>query len=454
MSLNQKNIGIWGFGIVGKSAAAYLHSLNNHIEILDKRELTAEEQENLKNMGACWTQQQDTATTEAFLARNDYIIVSPGVDTRTYTQFAEKFIAELDLFQTAYKKPIVAITGSVGKTTITHLLAHIIRSYSPTWWMGGNIGTSMLDALAIQEKTDGAILELSSFQLDQCQSFAPDMAIITNIHPNHLDRHGSFEQYTQAKAKIFTHQNEEQSALIPLALKSTLDIEKQASSIHFFSLVKPQPETLKTLSNKSILFYIDNGCIKAYNDGTIITLVDIKKLPTISFLENWLIICAVLFISQLPVDNLPEIIANISLPEHRLEYVATISNIDFYNDSKGTTTAATLAAVEKLKNRPIILILGGLGKGVDRSPFIKQLKDSVKAIVCFGDERESLGAACQTNNIPCSIATTLDQAVNTCLSFAQKNDQILFSPAGTSFDMFKNYEERGAYFKELVKKLT
>ena len=454
MEFKQKNIGIWGFGIVGKAAAAYLHDKCNHIEIFDKRQLTEEEQATARKLGALWAQGQESHEIEAFIARNDHIIVSPGINTRQYVQFSDKFIAEFDLFHAEYKKPIVAITGSVGKTTITHLLTHIIRSYNSRWWMGGNIGTGVLDVLEIQDQTDGAIIEVSSFQLDQCKTFAPDLAIITNIYPNHLDRHGSFQEYVQAKAKIFAQQAEDQSALVPLSLRLTLGLEKQtSSSVHFFSLTNPGTQVMEQLPSSCILFYIENDYIKAYNDGKCITLINIKKLPSISFLENWLILCAILFISQLPVDNLKEIVTNVPLPEHRLEFVTTINGIDFYNDSKGTTTAATLAAVTKLKNRPIILILGGLGKGVDRTELIKQLKGDVKAIVCFGKERETLASACHTYNIAHKATETLDQAIAACVGLASAGDQILFSPAGTSFDQFKNYEERGNYFKQCIKNM-
>ena len=453
MNFNKKNIGIWGYGIVGKAAAQYLAQAGAVIEIVDSRQLTEEEIAHITLLKAAWSGKQDRAAIEAFIARNDYIIVSPGIDKRDYAQFSDKFIAEFDLFKQSYSKPIVAITGSVGKTTVTHLLSHIIRSYSPRWWTGGNIGNSVLDALTIQDETDGAIIEASSFQLDQCNTFAPDLAIITNIYPNHLDRHSTLHNYIQAKAKIFSFQNEEQIALIPLTLKTEINLQHIRSSVHFFSVSKPNQEQFEQLPSASILFFIENNRIKAYNNGNYITLVELDNLPTISFIENWLIICAVLFISQLPVDNLKEIIMNISLPEHRLEHVATINGIDFYNDSKGTTTAATRAAVEKLKKRPIILILGGLGKGVDRTDFIQELKPLVKAIVCFGKERDELAHACQLHNIPHESTVYLEEALNASLTRANTGDQIVFSPAGSSYDQFKNYEERGIYFKECVQKL-
>ena len=453
MDFAGKKIGIWGFGIVGKAASQYLSFIGANIDVLDNRNLSQEELQTLQDMQASWSVAQDRTTIEKFLVRNEYIIVSPGIDTREYSHFSDKFIAEFDLFQAHYTKPIIAITGSVGKTTITHLLSLIIRSYNPNWWTGGNIGNSILDALIIQEQTEGAIIESSSFQLDQCKKFAPDFAIITNIYPNHLDRHGSLDEYINAKAKIYKNQHEDQIALMPLSLKDTLDLSQINSSVHFFNMTKPAPEILQQIPDTSILFFIEDEHIKAYNDGKYITLTTTSSLPSLSFLENWLIICAVLFLFQLPVDNLKEITAQSTLPEHRLEPVACINGINFYNDSKGTTTAATRAAVEKLKERPIILILGGIGKGVDRAAFIQELKHQVKAIVCFGKERDILASACKTNNIPYDVAEDMEQALNACMARAIPGDQIVLSPAGASFDQFKNYEERGNQFKEYVRKL-
>lgn len=451
MKLEQKNIGIWGFGIVGKAAAQYLHNKCKRLEILDKRQLTCQEQDSLQQLGATWSQGDDHETIKSFITRNHYIIVSPGVDTRAYSYVAHKFIAELDLFHSLYKKPIIAITGSVGKTTITHLLGNILSFHNPRWWIGGNIGTGMLDVLKCQDQTDGAIIELSSFQLDQCKSFAPDLAIITNIYPNHLDRHGNFINYVQAKAKIFAHQQNEQVALMPLALRSTLGLDKEiASTVHFFCPTKPDHASLQQLPSTNILFYYDNGNVMAYKDSTSIMIVESKNLPSISFSENWLVICAVLFLCQKSCDNLNEIVSHIALPEHRLEYVSTIDGIDFFNDSKGTTTAATLAAINKLKNRPIILILGGIGKGVDRTDFIKQIKGDIKAIICFGDEREILAKACKTYEIPFAVTETLDAALDTSLKLANRGEQIVLSPAGSSFDQFKNYQERGDHFKKCI----
>ncbi len=450
MELNEKKIGIWGFGIVGKSAIHFFSEKNCTIEILDKKVLSESETMLIQELGATYIEEQNQDTIQNFITRNDYILVSPGIDLKNYRAAQHKYIAELDLFYDFYKKPIIAITGSVGKTTITTLISHILRSYNPSWWTGGNIGTGTLDALTNHKKSEGAILEVSSFQLDQCKAFAPNLAIITNIYPNHLDRHGTMQEYINAKLKIISHQHHEHIGLIPFSLRSIINKDEIQSTIHYFNAQPIDTIELESIAPKSIVFYIEHNHIKAYNNGKYITLIDINQLPTISFTENWLIICSALFLMHIPLHNIQELCSTVVIPEHRLEYVTTINGVDFFNDSKGTSTIATAAAIEKLKARPIILILAGLSKGVDRAAFIGTLKNKVKAIICCGKEREELAAACKKYAITHIITQTIDQAVRAGFTSAISGDQVVLSPAGSSFDQFKNYEERGAYFKHCV----
>jgi len=450
MEFNGKKFGIWGFGIVGKAAARFLTEKNCAVEILDKKTLSESDTQLTQELGATYIEEKNEDVVQAFIAHNDCIIVSPGIDLKKYRTDTHKFIAELDLFYDFYKKPIIAITGSVGKTTITTLLSHILRSYNPSWWTGGNIGTGTLDALTTHTESEGAILEVSSFQLDQCKTFAPNLAIITNIYPNHLDRHGTMQEYINAKSKIISHQSHEHIGLIPFSLRSVINKGSATSTLHYFNTQPIDEPELTSIAPESIVFYIEHNHIKAYNNGSHITIVDINKIPTVSFTENWLIICSALFLMQIPLHNIQELCSTAVLPEHRLEYVTTINGIDFFNDSKGTTTIATTAAIEKLKARPIILILAGLSKGVDRASFIGTLQHKVKAITCCGNERDELAAACKKYAIPYIITQTIDQAVRESLIIATSGDQIVLSPAGSSFDQFKNYEERGTYFKNCI----
>jgi UDP-N-acetylmuramoylalanine--D-glutamate ligase len=448
MDLAKKSIGIWGFGVVGKSAAQYLSTTGARLSIIDKRSLTEQEQTLVKQLAASHEIISDPEQIKNWLSTHDYIIASPGIDLRPFAEYSNKFIAELDLFYHAFKNPIVAVTGSVGKTTVTHLLSQLLVSRYPHLWTGGNIGTGMLDAIH-SHKADAALLELSSFQLEPCQHFAPDLAVWTNIHPNHLDRHGSMEAYINAKRQILAHQTTKQHALIPLALKEYT--QDSAATIHYFS-VHEEPVILSASSS----FYCirQDSIIKrtARGEQCIGLLSDV---PAITFPENILIIVAALDLAGISLASISDRLAAITVPAHRLELITTIDEISFYNDSKATTAAATMAAVHKLRHnhRPVILMLGGLGKGVDRTPLVEALKSEVAHIYCFGKERNLLAEACQSSAIPHTTCETIDDVIADYWPRASKGDQLLLSPSGSSYDQFKDYEERGNYFKACVRKL-
>lgn len=553
-NFRDKKIGIWGFGVVGKSAARYLvskfvksYSLssstsyhkNIEIEVLDKRELKPEEIAFFQENNIKFVDQKDPEALNNFLEKNDLIIPSPGVDLRQYKKYSNKFISEFDIFQDGFEAPIIAITGTVGKTTITHMLDQIIKSQKIEIFTGGNIGTPVLDVLTSDKKEfDMILLELSSFQLELCKSFAPTLAIWTNLFPNHLDKHSNMEEYFMAKLQIIANQKCDQSALLPLNLIDKLLPEikrlKIKSRLNFFSEHKPDQEILEKLNPSDTVFYLgtqdgeseaetvfkmtlnkeadsfkitDTKITDTKITGNKITgsiericsISHLKSLAEFTFAENLLIIAAALHIfgktvnrtyalcdtgvkdeqtsqgSQdfgiqktpnfspkllLKFTNLSDIcqldlsgITPFSCQvEHRLEKFICINGVDFYNDSKATTTTSTLAAVKKLyeNKKPIILLLGGLGKGVDRSPMIKELKSYVKFIINFGKEAELLQKICEQEQIPSLYCKTMEDAVYASFTASSPGDQVALSPSGTSYDLFKDYLERGREFKRLI----
>lgn len=480
MKLKNKKIGIWGLGVVGKSAVRYMHMQGAQIQVLDSRALTTQEQEFLTQYQTPWFGSDKLAI---FLEQNDYILPSPGIDLRPYAQYQSKWLSELDLFRAAYTKPIIAITGSIGKTSVTHLLSTLLNRHY-TVATGGNIGTAMFDLLTTP--SDMAVLEVSSFQLDLCQSFAPDLAIWTNFYPNHLDRHGSEQEYFKAKGKIVARQHEGQKALMPLSIHQKLTTSAQpflhttnlnpfvlslskdtnakspfapfdrlrANGLNVFCLNKPTNTELEKLNPDCTLFYIDNNHIVKRHNNHEQHLISLSNLPELSFIENWLIICSALTLLNIPLDSLELIKNQLTVPEHRLEKVATINNITFYNDSKSTTPQSTLAAIAQLQGKSIHLFIGGMSKGVDRAPFIEQLKGNVKQVYCFGKESEQLYNVCTQAAIPAVCCSTLEEAFAACVKQSMPGEQVVFSPAGASFDLFKDYKERGNRFKELVKNIN
>jgi UDP-N-acetylmuramoylalanine--D-glutamate ligase len=447
MQLNKnKKIGIWGYGITGKAAVNFLASADNTLMVYDKKTIPQEEVAFLQTHNVAVYKSEDL---DVFLEDCDYILPSPGIDLLPYKAYGSKWLNELDLFSAAWRKPIIAITGSVGKTTITHLLSLLLDKSGKQVATGGNIGTPMFDLFALQEQSDMALLEVSSFQLEYTKSFEPTLAIWTNFYPNHLDRHGSELEYKKAKAKLLAFQNANQQALIPLELK---DFVNAQSIAHYFAKDKPSDELASSLSAHQSVYYFESDALVRIKNKEHAVIARRSELPAISYEENWLIIVAALDLLGI---SMPQVTTqDLSLPEHRLEHIATISDIDFYNDSKSTTPQSTLAAVNRLNKHPILLLLGGVSKGVDRTPLIQELAGNVQKIYCFGKEADQLKILCDAQSIISESYKNLDDAFNACVKEAHAQDQIVLSPSGASFDLFANYMERGAYFKKLVNDLT
>ncbi len=446
----MKKIGIWGLGVVGKSAITYFHGKGYNVQALDRREPNEQEKAFLTAHNISFFL-QDQLTD--FLLNNDYILASCGIDLRPYQEFNHKFLSELDIFGTECKKPIIAITGSVGKTTVTHLLSQLISHQGKTVFTGGNIGVGLLDSIQAANAADYVILEVSSFQLERCKTFRPSMAICTNIYPNHLDRHGSLESYIHAKLQIIAQQRPADRSLSPLSIREQVKAKNLRNPLCFFSKKEPTRQELSHLDVSDALYFLHNSKLMLSYQTNTCEIFDFKELPKISYLENVIMLSAAIHILGLSLDNFVTILNEQELPHHRLEKVASINGVDFYNDSKATIPASTLAAIEKIQGKPIILFLGGVSKGVDRSEFVAQLKDKVTFVYCFGKEAEELKKFCDSNNIQSLATATLDDAFVHLPNFLKDNNQILFSPAGASYDLFADYQKRGEHFIKLVQQI-
>lgn len=468
----KQKYGIWGLGLVGKSALNYLlHdssiNYNYQLEVLENRTLQSNELEFLVNNNVTYKNQTDI--TE-FLEKNDFIIPSPGINLSNFQKYKSKIISELDIFYqswTKQNKKIISITGTLGKTTVTTLLNKILTNYNFKVVLGGNIGIPMLDLLTDKEKfnnNDLALLELSSFQLDICKNFNSDLAIWTNFYPNHIDMHKSIDNYFNAKFNIIKNQSTNQKALVPLNLIKKIRKQKEIQSqLIFFRKKEPSPSKLDLIQNQEIVYFIKNKQIikltKSQDKFIKTKILDISKIECLpisklSYLENWLIIIAACDILNIDIKKL-KLIKGLEVPEHRMEFVANYKNITFYNDSKSTIPEATLAAINQLENQPIILFLGGLSKGVDRTNLIKKLKNKVKLIICFGAEAKQLHQLCELNKIKSYCYNNLEDAFKGLTYLIDFNDisngdNVVFSPSGSSFDLFKDYQDRGNQFKRLV----
>jgi UDP-N-acetylmuramoylalanine--D-glutamate ligase len=438
----MKSLGIWGLGVVGQSVARYCLTHNIPVALLNDRSLTPEQQEFLTQHGLTCAQGKEAI--EPFLAAHDKILVSAGIDLRSYQHYAHKFIGELDLFAQEWHKPFIAITGTVGKTTVTHVLGTVLQHLGQKAVIGGNIGVGLCDLLETAQDAQSAVLEVSSFQLELSKSFAADLAIWTNFSPNHLDRHGTLEAYQDAKNKIITMQRAGQKALVPISLID--QIEKSAGDLFYFSDSIPSQD----FDAPSPVFYFDNNQLRCRYQKSCEIIATIAQSPQTILRQNWLIIASALHLLGLTehINEIAAYIDTIAKPEHRLEFIGTINGKLFYNDSKSTTPTATNAALEQFKDKSVTLILGGISKGVDRTPFMQSLPQHISHVICFGSEAKDLAAACSLPNV--TTCETLEQVVKIAHEKSGPGEIILFSPAGASYDLFANYVERGNLFKKLV----
>jgi UDP-N-acetylmuramoylalanine--D-glutamate ligase len=444
MYLRKLKIGIWGFGVTGKAMLPFVAREARAVGVMEKRTLTPEEKELLlTHHAALYTQEQ----IAQFFTDHDVVLPSPGIPLHQFGDYKKRCISELDLLAAFYHRPIFAVTGTIGKTTVTALLGHLLSQHF-SLFVGGNIGTGTFELLNNPHAYELALLELSSFELQLNRSFAPALALWTNFYPNHLDYHTDEDDYFAAKCNILMHQSVNGLHLVPLALAPRLPATKGQRA--FFHPTEPTAPQRMHIGHDETLYFVHNSLLYKEQKGTKQTVIDLSAYPQPTYQDNCALVASALDLLGLPVTRTYQAIETFQAHDHRLQKVATKNGIDFYNDSKSTVAQATVAAVEQLQGKPIILLLGGLSKGINREPLIAQLSGKVQAIVCFGAEAAQLAQWCLQYHIKHTVAKTLEEAVDQAKQIAASGAQIVLSPAGTSYDLFKDYKERGKRFIELI----
>ncbi|MFH1541508.1 MAG: UDP-N-acetylmuramoyl-L-alanine--D-glutamate ligase, partial [bacterium] len=323
-------------------------------------------------------------------------------------------------------KPIVAVTGTNGKTTTTTLIGEMLKAGGKKVAVAGNIGNPLVEV--DDTNLDYVVAEISSYQLEASKDFKPWVSVILNIQPDHLARHGSMEEYIKTKAKIFGNQTGD----------DYLVYNQDDSQV--VSMVKPAKA-------KMIGFTKEQAGIITLNPEEI-------KIPGRHNLENSLAAAQAAYLCGIDKAIVAEVLKTFPGVEHRIEYVATKNGVEFRNDSKATNPDSTMVALDTYKGRGTILILGGSDKGTDLADLSNKVKQTVKEVVLIGEAADRFEQALRLVNFN-SIhrATSLPEAVKKSYSLAGKDELVLLSPACASFDMFNNYEERGRVFKEVVQGL-
>ena len=446
MDIKNKNILIIGLGISGVSTAMALDKLGANTFITDsKSELELEEYvEKLNDINVKYF----LSNQEIDLENIDLAIKSPGVPfdipvIRNLNEKGIEVITDIELAYILFENKFIAITGTNGKTTTTALTGEIFKNAKKPHHIAGNIGVGILWEAVNSNEEDIFIVETSSFQLENTIHFKPKVSLITNITPDHLNWHKTFEHYTNSKKKVFKNQDNKDFTILNYDDFLLRDMEKEINgNLIFFS----STETL----DKGIYIENQNIVIDTGVDKTVVIRIDELKVPGKHNLENALASLAIAWAMEIDLEVIRKSLKEFEGVEHRLEFVKEIDQVKFYNDSKGTNPDASIKAVEAI-NSPIILIAGGMDKGGDFDELIDSFKGKVKSLVLLGETAEKLKQTAQEKGLlETYIVKSIEESVNKAFELSESGDNILLSPACASWDMFKSYEERGEEFKKSV----
>lgn len=448
MESSNKKFFIAGLGKTGLSCAHFLAKKQQSFIMADSRE----------NPPAAIQFKQDfpnqplhvNGFPSDLVLTADEIILSPGIPTNTYpwtdaTQQGISIIGDIELFARYAKSPIVGITGSNGKSTVTTLVGEMIKHAGYSVGVGGNLGTPALDLLTDPEP-QAYVLELSSFQLELTSSLPLRAAVILNISPDHLDRYASVSEYSAAKQRIYSNAdaiiyNRQDPATYPAGTFKN-------KSLISFGLDEPQAEQfgLKRRNGKAYL---------ACGEDLLIDVNDLRLKGQ----HNWQNALAALALGvqlNLPMASMLQTLREFPGLPHRCQWVAEIHGVNWYNDSKGTNVGASMAAIEGLGEAipgQVILIAGGQGKEADFSVLQNVVANYVKAVILLGEDAQKIATGLG-NKVPIYFVKNMQEAVQTAHEIAAIHDCVLLSPACASFDMFQNFEHRGEIFSELVRELA
>jgi UDP-N-acetylmuramoylalanine--D-glutamate ligase len=447
MELRKKKVLVVGLGKSGLAAALFLRDHGAQVTVSDTRSAAALANDIPALLEAGIMVEAGGHGLLTF-RRQDLIVVSPGVPLETpevkqAIVLGIPVIGELELAARFLKGGIVAITGSNGKTTTTTLIGKIFADAGLPTQVGGNIGLPVIDL--IPESTDETVnvLEVSSFQLETVDEFHPRIAVILNITPDHLDRHGTFEKYVAAKEKIFARQTSADALVLNADDYTTqMSASRTKANVYWFS-------TTRVVRQGA---FIRDGvvCWIEKENGSAEPILPVSEIPLKGRhnVENVLAAVAAARLATVPAESIRKTVAAFHAVEHRLEFVAKVAGVDYYNDSKATNVDATLKAIASFPGG-IHLILGGKDKDSDYTQLAPLLRERVRAVYTIGSAAEKIEHEL-AGVVTIESAATLDRAVASAAEAAQPGEVVLLAPACSSFDQFDNYEHRGRVFRELV----
>jgi len=449
MDFHNKRVLVVGLGKSGVASALFLKAKGAHVTVSDAK---SEDQlgEAIPVLLDAGIAVETGGHGERTFHGQDLIVVSPGVpvDAPSLVQarsLGETVIGEIELAAQFFPGTIVAITGSNGKTTTTTLAGELIAASGFPTIVGGNIGTPAISLVEGATPETMAVLEVSSFQLETIQTFRPKVAVVLNVTPDHLDRHRTFAAYVDAKARIFENQQESDFAVLNADDPTCAELSgRTRARVFWFSRKKEVNQGA----------YTRDGQIIFSDTKTESEVMPISEIPLKGThnLENVLAAICVGAVMGCKSEATRRAVREFKAVEHRLEYVATIRGVEYYNDPKATNVDAAIKALESFPAN-IHIILGGKDKGSDYSVLKDLLHQRAKRAYTIGAAAEKIESQIK-GSAEIVHAETLDLAVKRIASAAEAGDIVLLAPACASFDQFQNYEERGRVFKQLVRALA
>lgn len=435
----NKKIFIFGMARSGYEAAKLLKKHNNEIVLVDGKKQDEEKVKELENLGVIIHIDEDSSKylDDTF----DYVVKNPGISNENeLVKKAENFgipvINEVELaFHFLPKVKLVCVTGSNGKTTTTTLIYNIIKRYTNNVHMCGNMGIPLSKMIDDIKENDILVMEISSQQLNNFKDFKPDIAVLTNLIPVHIDFFKTYENYKNIKKRIFKNFDDNSLAILNLENEDVINLTKD---------IKGRKEYFS--SKKISDCYYKEGAIYYKNEKIIDTNNIVIK--GIHNYEN--IMCAILVMKELNIPNkyIIEELETFKGVEHRIEYIKELNGRKFYNDSKATNTVSTRIALDSF-NTPVILIMGGLDRGHSFDELNEHL-NCVKYIICYGETKERIKA---WSKVECKVVDNLEEATKKAYELSSDGDTILLSPACASWDQFNSFEERGTLYKDVINKL-
>ena len=452
--LKERKVAIIGLGVSNLPLLKYMYEKNAKVTVFDEKEEGEVPRKLLERL--------EKYKSNAFFGKNcfenlkgfDIIFRSPSCLPTRKELVEEKtrgaiITSEIEMLIKIAPCKVIGVTGSDGKTTTTSLIYSILKKAGYNVYLGGNIGIPLFTKLDEMRPEDMLVLELSSFQL-MGMEVSPNISIVTNITPNHLNIHKDYQEYIDAKKNIFKYQNENDYLVLNYDNEITRKCITQAKSkVTYFS-------SKKKLDNG---FIVDNGIIKECEDGIRKHILDTKDV-LLRGKHNYENIAAALAATKTLVDQeiSVEAVKEFKAVEHRLEFVREINDVKWYNDSVSSSPTRTIAGLNSF-DEDIVLIAGGYDKNLDYTPIAKPILKKVKTLILLGATSVKIFDAVkeeeekENKNIDIYMADNLEGAINLAKKYAKPNEVVLFSPASASFDMFKNFAERGNIFKNLVNKL-